>query len=136
MKDEGLLEIGPHYPVYSGGLDNEKAFEKAKEEGCKVVIPDDHTLTLDIDAPCLPSSYYKMINKLYQHFTIKESKVTFSKSGNLHVYLTFQESFTDTEKILLQALLGSDPVRELMSFLRVRKGNLGHAILMFEKENA
>lgn len=57
-----------------------------------------------------------------------------SKSGNIHLRVRFNDerTLTDIERIAWQAVLGSDPVREFLSMLRVEQ-NTESPVLFFEK---
>jgi hypothetical protein len=115
-------------------LSNDLAFETAAALGLDVVVPDSNTLVLDIDATSLPAYFFELETMLGNFFKIKKREVTISKSGNYHVYLTMEKSFTVLERIALQAILGSDPKKELLSLVREKNPDcrLGHPILMFE----
>jgi len=49
---------------------------------------------------------------------------TTSRNGGEHVYFEVEgEDLTPIERVLLQACLGSDPVREVLSFLRIKRNH-------------
>jgi hypothetical protein len=113
-------------------VDNNKAPAKAAELGLELVVPDDNTLTIDLDSKVVPTSYFDAERLLEKFYPIVKRRFTISKSGNYHVYLTFDKRFTITERIALQAILGSDPARELLSLVRAKEGDQGEPIVMFE----
>jgi hypothetical protein len=118
---------------YLQSLDNHHAFEKATKANLDVVIPDDRTLTLDIDTPTQPEAFFELREFLNNFYRVEKVQYTKSKSGNMHIYITMTDSFTPLEKIALQACLGSDPKREILSFVRAKNpAPNSHASLMFE----
>lgn len=64
-------------------------------------------------------------------FIILKEGETVSKSGNAHVYLRVTDlcgnpyPLTTTDRVALQAILGSDRKRELLSYLRIQDFNIG-----------
>jgi|SRR5579883_1545830 len=134
--DFDQVDLPREEDMYWGGVTNETAFEKAKEAGLEVFVPGPNDITVDIDSPELPEPFNEVLKILKQHFDIEVKKTTKSKSGNLHVYLYSPQFFTHSEKIALQAILGSDPKREALSLVRSVKGGLGHPSLLFEKKAA
>ncbi len=131
--DEKLTE-NANYPYHEAFLDNAAAFSKAAELGLEVVIPAANVLTVDIDSPNVSPTFYKVLRNIENYFTVTKVIWTRSNSGNLHAYVTLSEPLNDLEKIILQSILGSDPLRELFSLARLKKG-LELPILMFEKED-
>jgi hypothetical protein len=63
-------------------------------------------------------------------------RATKSKSGNTHVYVTLPEPLPVFERIALQAILGSDAKREMLNFIRAKRGDSGEPILMYEVPKA
>jgi hypothetical protein len=113
-------------------LDYTYARKKAKAQGLKMVVPRPNQLTIDLDEPTVPLSFYQTLDKLSRLWDLRIEKITSSKSGNKHIYLKTGENFTPAEKIAIQAILGSDPVREFLSLYRAQHSNLGAPSLLFE----
>jgi hypothetical protein len=110
-------------------------FTEAKEKGLTAVVPGDHDLFLDID----DRADFKVMDATiavlrHNNFGITEYKKTRSKSGNWHVYLKTELPLDPLMRIALQACLGSDRTREVLSVLRHIVGNY-HPTVFFEKES-
>lgn len=109
---------------------SDKAYEKAKELGLEVVLPDEYTLQLDLDVPfngyseeAYGQDFLTKVNAVYTNFGIEDITFTKSKSGRTHGFIRLTEPVTAVERILLQAALGSDGLREILSFKRVKRGD-------------
>jgi hypothetical protein len=100
------------------------ALEAAKEMGLEVVTPKPNQLQLDIDCLEAMNHYSIMRSVLDQRYCVLKESITTSKSGGdrKHITLTLDRDITPTERILLQATLGSDRKRELLSYFRVLDG--------------
>ncbi len=61
--------------------------------------------------------------------------MTTSQHGNKHVYIRLSRSVSDFERLILQSVLGSDPVKETLTLLRLLQGGDG-AVCLFETELA
>jgi hypothetical protein len=91
--------------------------------------PDELQIDLDQPRARIPKRLLRLVS---EHVKIKSVKYNRSKSGNTHVSIRIEPnswSYTDPadygsmlEKLFLQAALGSDPVRELLSWGRARNG--------------
>ena len=85
-----------------------------------MVYPEDRDLFIDIDDDASLNTYLEMGRVLHENgFYFTETKRTRSAGGNTHIYAKFTKQLTDLERVLLQACLGSDRKRELLSFLRI-----------------
>jgi hypothetical protein len=115
----------------------EHRFEIAANEGLCIVVPNDRTLQLDFDSD---ESYEwlwlsKNLSNLHVHFDVAKIVTTVSKSGNKHVHITLNQSLDTPTRIALQAVLGSDPVREFLNIARHLKG-IKDPVVFFEKPDA
>ncbi len=110
----------------------------ALAEGCNcdIEFSDSCTLQLDIDSP-EASSFYNQHKYLLdmvmaaQQNTINNIETRMSRNGNTHVIITFGNPISIHERILLQACLGSDRKRELLSYIRHLNG-IEQPILLFK----
>lgn len=105
--------------------------ELAAERGCEVVFSDERTLQMDIDNEgdydlCLSQILRMTDEGLLEHGSREEWR---SRSGNRHVQVKLVEPAPEETRILLQALLGSDRVRELLNLRRHRAGLTGKICL-------
>jgi len=106
----------------------EWAEEYAKSKGCRVVYPAINQLQLDIDTDAAFGEFVRRLTDLRKWGRMEsmpEMVITPSKSGlpHRHITLTFDRDFDRWERIALQMLLGSDPVREKMNVLRTLRAN-------------
>lgn len=94
---------------------------------------DDNELQLDIDTPEQEEQYRRMRPHVEDVYPITDVIETPSKSGNTHVRIYTAYPLSVEERIALQAILGSDPKKELCSLRRWLKED-PIPILLFEKE--
>lgn len=124
---------------YLNEIRNE-AFEEAEARDCEIVLADDFHLQLDFDVPwpepgrdtlsdnsivslIKHQSRSKHLWKSFdKNFQIKLIKSWKSSGGNCHVEIELFEPLTAEIRIALQAILGSDPMRELSNLRRVKCG--------------
>lgn len=112
--------------------------EEAAALGMVVVTPRANQLFLDIDHVEDLDLMELMLAVLESNGVyVSEEKRTRSKSGNWHVYLRVDsfDSLDAMQRIALQACLGSDRTRELLSVLRVLAfdGTTREPTVFFEK---
>lgn len=117
-----------------GQRSEEEAEQLAAQEGLWAFFPANNEVFLDIDSPD-----YEVREKVLSALASGgESSlvptgqlVTTSKSGNKHVYLRFNTNLDPLERLLIQSVLGSDPVKEALTLLRINAGGTG-AVALFE----
>lgn len=115
--------------------DSRDALEEAKKHGWKVVFPEDNQLQLDIDDDASYQIWARARNLIEKHLKINKVVETPSKSGQVgkwHITVDLGVSLTPEERILLQALLGSDRMRETLSYIRFRHTDM-KPTLFYEK---
>jgi hypothetical protein len=121
----------------------ERVFAKAIADGLQIVVPTSNQLQLDIDRPwpahrALPESDdgnivsaiihdHKMkprqvLNRLLEEFEVIKWQAWKSSGGNCHVILTLGRELDIDKRITMQAILGSDPMREFLNLRRVLCG--------------
>jgi hypothetical protein len=117
---------------------NDDPVEIAKQRGLTVVLPDQFQLFIDLDQKDgTPSELIEGMALLQNYgIGVTVERTTRSSGGNQHIYLRLGTALTDTERILLQACLGSDSKRELLSWLRIKLQVKRHPTVFFEKEGA
>ncbi len=106
--------------------------------GYKAITRQPNQLFLDIDTPCdqgLSKELYCRVKMIATRYGLSDWTQTISKSGNIHLVMNFRPPivFSDKEAILLQMFLGSDPVKEWLSFERCIE-KIKNPILLYEKE--
>lgn len=103
------------------GQDKKYLEKKAKDEKLILVLPEPDEVFLDIDEPGGKPDQRIMeyITQSVNEINITSSLTTISKSGNSHVYLRLGKPVSDLTRVILQVCLGSDPVKELFSFIQL-----------------
>lgn len=103
------------------GQDRAYLDKKAHQEGLVVFLPEPDEIFLDLD-------YGAQINDKVMEYIIqtlmmgmKPYLFTTSKSGNRHAYIKFTRELSYFEKVIFQVCLGSDPVKELFSFMQLKQ---------------
>lgn len=110
------------------GSDVEQVFEDekvvAEERNCDVVYADDSVLQLDIDSDEAYERYRIVRDRLYAEglLNYRKTEEWRSRSGNRHVLIHLWDEVPVRQRILLQALLGSDLTRELLCLIRFNRG--------------
>lgn len=92
----------------------------------------ENELQLDLDTPEQEEQYRRMRKHVEDVYPIKDVIETPSKSGRTHVRIYTAYPLSVEERIALQAILGSDPKKELCSLRRWLQGD-EIPILLFEK---
>jgi hypothetical protein len=100
-----------------------------------IVEPGPKELQIDIDSPEVPPQFLEQLGILQQFYGYASYRKTTSKSGNVHITVTLEKTVTATERIMLQALLGSDIKRELLTLKNYKEGRQQHQFF-FEKKPA
>lgn len=113
-----------------------KDWIKRKErEGYRVDFPGENELFIDIDSARQWSIFKDQLKVFERNFgSVISYKVTPSKSGppNRHIRVILPFQVNELQRIAFQAVLGSDPVRELLSIARDRQGD-EHPTLFLEQ---
>lgn len=100
-------------------LDDDPAVTAAGRN-CEVVLPEADELFLDIDTPAQRAQLDAMLPVLSRNgVAISSFDEVTSLNGRTHVIVRLDRDVTPTERVAYQACLGSDPVRELLSLLRI-----------------
>lgn len=97
---------------------------KAKKLGCEVTRPTDKELFIDIDSDEAFAEFNEQWPKLQEHFPGVMMSWKISKSGEKHkkhIIVLMPCSVTPLERVCLQAVLGSDKLRELLAFISLKK---------------
>jgi hypothetical protein len=120
---------------FGGTLSSEHAFAQAELSGNKVILPAPHELFVDIDNEEADATFHKNLNKVDQYVGVTGHTWKYSKSGSperKHYVVELARDVEPVERMLLQAVLGSDLRRELLSYCRWTE-NDPHPTLFFEK---
>lgn len=129
----------PSTDPYEGFLHRtlDEAVAIAKTKGCVVRTPAPNELFIDLDSEAAYKTFNQQCNAAPKYLLLNKL-LTPSPSGepyHYHVVLQLSRPVRDErERILLQALFGSDLMRELLSWRRLEDGTDPGAIsLFFEK---
>ena len=114
--------------------------EWADKLGCDVREAKDNELFVDLDTERQFEVFKFQIKLLKKHFYFKIADITPSKQGlpHRHVVIELAHPLPLLARIALQACLGSDPTRELLSVKRaidVKEGVEEQIVVFFEKRN-
>lgn len=103
-------------------------------KGFTVVFGDATHLLLDIDKPELDWDFYLRFGMIADRFGawIADEDIWESKSGNKHVRVTLAVSLPVEHRIALQAMMGSDYRKEMMSLCSVWLEAVDNPILLFK----
>ena len=90
---------------------------KAAKSGNRIVYTDHTTLQLDIDSDADFQKTNVLLKRLRYVLDYKSLSYCPSKSHNhFHIYVTLKTPMPKKERMLLQGLLGSDPIREALNW--------------------
>jgi hypothetical protein len=112
------------------------AIKAAAAKGFYTVLPADNQLQIDIDSEAGLAQFDKFrdLIKQQEHWDVLTAITTPSKeAGHFHITVTLKDNVTPLERIALQAILGSDPLREFLSLVGILKENRSFPTLFFEK---
>ena len=113
--------------------------EIAAEKGCIVIRPTEQQVFVDLDTR-EAFEIFKMKLDKYQEISrdgaFKMVSYTIFKTNRLHAYLYFHKPQRIEARLALQAVLGSDPVREMLSLWNWSEGNREEkdVTVFFEKQ--
>lgn len=114
----------------------EKVLEYARENGLSVFFPKENELQLDLDNWSAEKEFRRRLGffKAIHHGLIESVRYTHSRTGGKHAYITLTRPVKDAaERLMLQAMLGSDAKREILSYKDLLEEQR-EPTLFFEKE--
>lgn len=115
------LEKADATPKYV--LDNAADMLASKNKpGLQIVPATDKQLQLDYDHEEVPEQFHKVLTILRERFAkgnIKWNKYRSSSGKHWHIVIDLPEAITDQERIIWQAVFGSDYMREGLSLMRL-----------------
>jgi hypothetical protein len=123
-------------PEYDPNEDRELYIQRMKDEGFKIVLPESNEVFIDIDSEedyLLYQDQMKILCKMFANVASEEHESRNGLPGR-HITLFMPFELSDAERIGWQASLGSDYKRELLSMIRLTRGDL-HPTLFVEKNN-
>ena len=109
---------------------------RVQEEGFEIALPSEFELQIDIDSEQHFQAFRDSIGVILRNWDTSgiDIEIHPSKSGlpRRHITITLPFRVTPWQRIALQAALGSDPVRELLSATRLMRGE-PHPTLFAER---
>jgi hypothetical protein len=110
---------------------DKKLTEEGLDKQFYVRVSNPFELQIDCDHPDDVKFCLAQMKVIKETIGIKGYVITKSKSGNRHVIIRTKRCMDEFERIALQACLGSDRKRELLSLYGVMEGH-GNPILLIE----
>lgn len=108
----------------------------ARSMGLDAYFPAENELFIDIDSEGQLQHLYKNLDVVQKTLDgadiIRKTPSPSGKPGHYHVVIRCGKPASLVERMLLQAVLGSDLTREVLSWCRFRQGNTS-PIALFEK---
>jgi len=141
--DDHLLVIGKPEPpmAYEESLNmnpSSRAIRIAADNGWRVDFPAADELFIDIDGDYSLTKFNQNLLVLDRMIGVLAHQETPSKSGEVgkfHARVRLRRELKgNVERVMLQAMMGSDPTRELLSLERILV-NDPQPTLFYEKEN-
>lgn len=124
--------------VYEGDANEtrEQWIERTKGEGFDVVTPKANELFIDIDTEEQYDTYQRMLEIMERNGVVpRVIDERQSRSGwpCKHIRIQLPFDVAPWERIAWQAALGSDPARELLSAIRLKRGDVHPTLFVEEK---
>lgn len=116
-----------------------EAIEKSAErQGVDVIWSDDHTLLLDLDGDDSINVFWRQWDMLIDThpdpYNFSEPRILPSRGGHgYHAIIRVEAPLNNHQRILLQAILGSDVKRELLSYVGLLHGQDNPTVLFRPK---
>ncbi len=116
-------------------LNSQRAIDLGYTEDLEIIFPDSTQLQLDIDDSVTAEVFERNRGIIEKHFGIVYASQTISRNGEgRHITITLKKRLlNEMERILLQAVLGSDPKRELLNYLQYLERD-PHPVLFLENK--
>lgn len=111
-----------------------KAISSGIERGFEVIQSGPRVLLLDLDSPFARAQYERVRPVLLQYVDVTGSSHWSSKSGNDHKVIRLAEDMPIRDRIIWQAALGSDGVKEALSLVAINAGVEEPCLLFKPKE--
>jgi hypothetical protein len=110
--------------------DNRTGIDKlAAEAACVLVTGAPNELLIDLDTDEQFQQFKKMLPHLREQYGVSSVEGYLSRHGNRHIVVTLYNPVELEERLFLQAVLGSDPLREFLSYRRVQVGSANPSVL-------
>lgn len=107
------------------GLSQEETdfcIKQAEDAGFVVCRGAPDVLLLDLDSPEAVAQFERVFEAFARNFDFLGAERWKSKSGNTHIRIRLSKPWDIQTRLVLQAALGSDGVKEMLTMLRVWNG--------------
>lgn len=124
-----ILQVKEKLPApsdFGDSLASSSAYSYATQHGLRVVLPRANELLIDIDSSRQLEIFDRNYPRLIRYVGVIDRIEKASRSGEYgrrHITVVLERDVTPTERILLQAVLGSDLTREFLSYARILEGD-------------
>lgn len=118
----------------SDTLDTKEDIIKAKAQGFTIIHSSPRLILLDLDSHAAIDHYDNFLPFIQTFMQLTEEGHWPSKTrdgSHFHIILESKNSLTEVERLLIQALLGSDPRKEFLSLMRIWQHH-DHVSLLFK----
>lgn len=112
-------------------LTKEQVVEEATTRGLHAVFPCPEELLLDLDSNVVNIAALRVLQEAE---LVKSVFSTTSANGRSHLYVRLSHKIVEAERLALQAILGSDPLREALGFVHMQNGRI--PTVLFETTKA
>lgn len=118
-----------NFKVIAGNYDADKSREeyiaKMQAEGYRIVYPAPDELQIDMDTDEHFETFKHQVKILIREYPNIEYTINPSKNGlpGRHATIKMPFPMQNEERIAWQAAMGSDPIRELISLMRIKRGD-------------
>lgn len=116
--------------------DPETIINFCRENKLDLIIPNHHTLVIDIDSEKDYKRFQKNLKVLRQemYFSVEKETTSRSKSEGRHIYIHTSENLDAPKRVMFQALLGSDSTRECHSYILHLRGEQACSFVFEKRE--
>jgi hypothetical protein len=113
-----------------------RAIEQAKLLNLDVVFPKKNELQIDVDDDAAYEVFKAHYDIVDRYWGIDAANIRPSRSGQdgkKHITVRLSQDVKNTERIALQAFLGSDRKRELLSYIQAENGDANPTLFLENK---
>lgn len=121
---------------YDPDDDSSEYIAQQQAAGFVVRIPGPCELQIDLDTDAHYATHRRAMEIFDRKVIGAKVRETTSRSGKRHVHIELPFAIDPWQRIAWQAALGSDPVRELLSSVRVLNGDSAPTLFVETKEAA
>lgn len=99
------------------------------QDGLEVVYGEPQLLLIDADSLSSRNLAEDLLSKFGEALGVVNVTVRRSRSGNWHLHVRLREALPRLERVLIQGLLGGDPVRAMLDWFWAREGHAADCFL-------